>query len=310
MAAWSLMMAGDLDAVERRLDDAEAALIAGAHDQERAAAWADTDDLRTAPATVAVYRASLAQARGDITDTVRHAERALDLAGPADHFIRGAAGGFLGLAAWAAGDVRTGLETFAEAVRNLRAAGNLVDALDSTSRARRHVGGPRQAQPCPPAVRASPADGSRHRPPARAGPGRPAHRPGRARSRSDELASAEAHLETARVLGEQASITENHHRWFVAKAQLRAANGDPAGATPLLDQAEALYRHGFYPDVRPIGAMRARLQIASGDLGSALAWADERGLRAATTRSTCGSTSTSPWPGCCWLSTERTPPPA
>jgi LuxR family maltose regulon positive regulatory protein len=132
MAAWSLMMAGDLDAVERRLDDAEAALIAGAHDQERAAAWADTDDLRTAPATVAVYRASLAQARGDITDTVRHAERALDLAGPADHFIRGAAGGFLGLAAWAAGDVRTGLETFAEAVRNLRAAGNLVDALDST----------------------------------------------------------------------------------------------------------------------------------------------------------------------------------
>ena len=46
-----------------------------------------------APATVAVYRASLAQARGDVTDTVRHAERALVLAGPADHFIRGAAAG-------------------------------------------------------------------------------------------------------------------------------------------------------------------------------------------------------------------------
>ena len=132
MAAWSSMMDGDLDTVERRLDDAEAALSAGAHDQKRAAAWADTDDLRTAPATVAVYRASLAQARGDVVDTVRHAERALDLAGPADHFIRGAAGGFLGLAAWAAGDVRTGLETFAESVRDLRAAGNLVDALDGT----------------------------------------------------------------------------------------------------------------------------------------------------------------------------------
>ena len=117
MAAWSLIMAGDLDAAQRRLDDAEAALVAGAHDPVRAATWADTDDLRTAPATVAVYRASLAQARGDVVDTVRHAERALDLAGPADHFIRGAAGGFLGLAAWAAGDVRTGLETFAESVR-------------------------------------------------------------------------------------------------------------------------------------------------------------------------------------------------
>ena len=96
----------------------------------------------------------------------------------------------------------------------------------------------------------------------------------------DELVSAEAHLETARVLRDRASITENHYRWFVAKAQLRAADGDPAGAAPLLDEAEALYRHGFYPDVRPIGAMRARLQIASGDLGSAVAWADERGLRA------------------------------
>jgi LuxR family maltose regulon positive regulatory protein len=67
----------------------------------------------------------------------------------------------------------------------------------------------------------------------------------------------------------------------VANAQLRAANGDPAGATSSLDQAQALYRRGFYPDVRPIGAMRARLQIASGDLSSALAWADERGLSAA-----------------------------
>jgi LuxR family maltose regulon positive regulatory protein len=280
MAAWSLMMAGDLDAVERRLDEAEAALIAGAHDQERAAAWADTDDLRTAPATVAVYRAALAQARGDISDTVRHAERALDLAGPADHFIRGAAGGYLGLAAWAAGDVRTGLETFAEAVRNLQAAGNLVDALDSTvvlADMWVALGRPNRARRlCEQALRTAADTAHQH---ARA----PAdlHIVLAELDRElDELASAEAHLETARVLAERASITENHHRWFVAKAQLRAANGDPAGATPLLDQAEALYRHGFYPDVRPIGAMRARLQITSGDLGSALAWADERGLRA------------------------------
>ena len=280
VAAWSLMVAGDLDAVERRLDDAEAALIAVAHDQQRAAAWADTDDLRTAPATIAVHRASLAQARGDITDTVRHAERAMELAGPADHFIRGAAGGFLGLAAWAAGDVRTGLETFAESVRHLRAAGNLVDALDSTvvlADMWVAMGRPNRARRlCEQALRTAADTAAQH---ARA----PAdlHIVLAELDRElDELASAEAHLETARVLAERTSITENHHRWFVANAQLRAASGDPAGATPLLDRAEALYRHGFYPDVRPIGAMRARLQIAAGDLGSALAWADERGLRA------------------------------
>jgi LuxR family maltose regulon positive regulatory protein len=106
LSGWSLMMAGDLDGMERRLDDAEAALAAGAHDQALAATWADTEDLRTAPATVWVYRAALAQARGNVPATVRHARRALDLAGPDDHFVRAAAAGFLGLAAWAAGDVQ------------------------------------------------------------------------------------------------------------------------------------------------------------------------------------------------------------
>jgi LuxR family maltose regulon positive regulatory protein len=278
MAAWSLLMAGNLDAAERRLDDAEDALTAGAQDQERAAAWADTDDLRTAPASVAVYRASLAQARGDVAGTVRHARRALHLAGPQDHFIRGAAGGFLGLAAWSDGDVRAGLETFTEAVRDLRAAGHLVDALDSTvvlADMWVALGRPHRARLlCEQALRTAAGTPHQH-----------------ARAPADlhivlaeldlelnELTSAEAHLETARVLAERASITENHHRWFVAQAQLRAANGDLAGARTLLDQAEALYRRGFYPDVRPIGAMRARLQIASGDLGPAAAWADERGL--------------------------------
>ena len=116
----------------RRLDDAEAALAAGADDPDLAATWADTEDLRTAPATISVYRASLAQARGDVAGTVRHARHALDLAGPEDHFVRGAGAGFLGLAAWAAGDVQEALSTFSEAVRSLHAAGNLVDELDGT----------------------------------------------------------------------------------------------------------------------------------------------------------------------------------
>ena len=107
-------------------------LAAGAQDQDLAATWADTDHLRTAPATVSVYRASLAQARGDVAGTVRHARHALDLAGPEDHFIRGAGGGFLGLAAWASGNVEEALSTFSDAVRSLHAAGNFVDELDAT----------------------------------------------------------------------------------------------------------------------------------------------------------------------------------
>ena len=94
----------------------------------------------------------------------------------------------------------------------------------------------------------------------------------------DDLSSAEAHLETARVISERTSITENRHRRFVALAQVRAACDDFETALRLLDEAEELYRPGFYPDVRPIAAMRARVQIAAGDPTAAGNWATERGL--------------------------------
>ncbi len=81
-----LMAAGDLDAVEPRLDDAERALAAVR--DGTAAGWAATDELRTLPATIAVFRASLAQARGDVAGTAEHARRAFELAGPTDHLSR------------------------------------------------------------------------------------------------------------------------------------------------------------------------------------------------------------------------------
>jgi LuxR family maltose regulon positive regulatory protein len=129
-----LMASGDLDAVEPRLDDAERARAAVP--EGSAPPWADTEELHTLPATIAVYRAALAQARGDVTGTSEHAGHALDLAGPSDHLARGAAAGFLGLAAWARGDVSSALQTFRQAVASLHAAGNLVDELSSTVGAR------------------------------------------------------------------------------------------------------------------------------------------------------------------------------
>jgi LuxR family transcriptional regulator, maltose regulon positive regulatory protein len=278
VSGWAGMISGDLDALEAGLDAAEQALAAGERDAELAASWADTEELRTAPAMVSVYRASLAQARGDVPGTVRHARRALELAGPEDHFVKGAGGGFLGLAAWAAGDVRDALTVFGTAVRSLHAAGNLVDELDTTvvladmwvaagrpSRARRlHEE----------ALRTATADGEPY-PRATAdlhvGLAELDRELGR-------LTSAEDHLEAARALRERASITENRHRWFVARAQLRAALDDHEAALQLLDQAMELYRPGFYPDLRPLPAMKARLHVAAGQLDAAAAWAVERDL--------------------------------
>lgn len=278
LSGWSLMMAGDLDAAESRFDDSTRALAAGIKDERAAAAWADTDDLRTAPATIAVYRASLAQARGDVSGTRHHAQHALELAGPSDHFVRGAGEGFLGMAAWATGDIPEALSTFSRAVRSLHAAGNLVDELDASVVladlwvASGRLGRARDV--CDQALQA-------------ATEGRVPH----ARASADlhvalaevdreldNLAGAEAHLRKAQILAKRAFITENQHRWFVVMAQVRSAAGDYETAIHLLDEAQEAHRPGTYPDVRPIPAMKARVHITAGDLSAASAWADDCGV--------------------------------
>ena len=134
--AWARLSEGDLDGLERWLDVAETALGSGSTPPPSAgpvhAREARDQDLATLPAMVEVYRATVAQARGDVAGTTAHASRARDLVGPDDHFVLGASSGFLGLAAWAAGDLAAAAETFGEAARHIRAAGNVADGLGMT----------------------------------------------------------------------------------------------------------------------------------------------------------------------------------
>ncbi len=278
LAGSARMMAGDLDGWESCLDQADAAWEAGARDPDLAAGWADTHDLRTAPATILVFRASLAQARGDLAVTVHHARRAYDRAGTEDHLVRGSAGGFLALAAWAAGDLDEAIGTFTEAVRNLRAAGNLVDELDGTIvLGDLWVGTGRPGRARLLYERALATATAQRAPYPRATADLHV---GLAELdlELDDLPGAEAHLATARLMAEHASISENRHRLPLVTARVLAARGDPAAARALLQEAEELYRHGFYPDVRPIAATRARLDITTGDLDAAMRWAGRTGI--------------------------------
>jgi LuxR family transcriptional regulator, maltose regulon positive regulatory protein len=93
--AWTRLSEGDLDGAQAWLDDAERAreavrpeAMTSLPDSLAEAARARDEELRTLPATIAAYRASIAQARGDVDGTVAHARHALELAGPDDHFAR------------------------------------------------------------------------------------------------------------------------------------------------------------------------------------------------------------------------------
>ena len=271
-----LMASGNLDAVEPRLDDAER-VLASVPDGA-APPWAATDDLATLPSTIAMYRAAIAQARGDAAGTAEHAQRALDLAGPDDHLARGGAAGFLGFAAWARGDVAAALETFTQAVASLHAAGSLVDALTGTvvlGDLWIAAGRPSQAHRlCTEALGVA----ETHGPPVARATAELHVALSELDAEAGDLDSARRHLEAAAALADRGGMNEGRYRWFVAGALLARAGGDLDEAVALLDRAAELYRPGFFPDVRPIPALRARIWIAQGDLAAAADWARDSGV--------------------------------
>jgi LuxR family maltose regulon positive regulatory protein len=94
----------------------------------------------------------------------------------------------------------------------------------------------------------------------------------------NELATASDHLRQARELGEENGLPKNPWRSRVATARLRFAEGDAQPALELVDDAERRYVGDFSPNVRPVGAVRARMWIAMGRLRDARRWVSTSGL--------------------------------
>ena len=94
----------------------------------------------------------------------------------------------------------------------------------------------------------------------------------------DDLEAATQQLLRSKELGEYAGMPENQHRWYVAMARIKEAQGDLDGSLDLLDEAERLYVRGPNPDVRPIAALKTRIWVAQGRLAECLGWIRERGL--------------------------------
>jgi LuxR family maltose regulon positive regulatory protein len=280
--AGTLLIHGEQDGVERRLRDAERWLDAREEAVEAsssaAAVVVDGAVVRSVRGGIAVYRAAQARMRGDVAGTMTYARRVLDLVGEDDPLERGSAAGLLGLAYWTTGDLESGHRWWADAVANLEKAGHHSDMLGGAlaladiriAQGRLHEAMSTYER----GLRVATAQGP---PVLRGAADMYVGMSGLLRERND-LGAALQHLLTSRELGEHAGLPQNRHRWRVAMARVREAEGDPDGALDLLDAAEGVYVGDMFPDGKPIAAWRARVWIAQGRVGEALGWVRERGL--------------------------------
>ena len=284
--AGTLLQSGQLEGIEARLRDAERWLETSAEmgEQPPEMVVVDEEEFRRLPGWIAIYRAGHALARGDVHDTLPYAQQALDFLPEADYLGRGAAAALLGLAYWTRGDLEAAYWTYVEGMASVQRAGFLSDVIGGAiARADIRIaqGHLRQAmrtyeQALQLATEQSP------------GGARPVLR-GTAdmyvgmselyRERND-LNAARQHLLRSQELGEHIGFPQNPYRWRVAMARLKEAEGDLDGAIELLQEAEHLYMSDFYPNVRPVAALKTRVWVAQGRLDEALGWARDQGLSA------------------------------
>jgi LuxR family maltose regulon positive regulatory protein len=281
-----LLSNGELDGLEDRLREAERWLDTAADERAKTEASPatmvvmDKEELRRLPGSIAMYRAAHALILGNVPDTVKYARRVLDITSEADHHLRGGAAAILGLASWRVGDLEAAHRLYAEGMSHLRTAGNFSDAVEGAvtlADIRLAQGRPREAmRTYEQALQLATAQSA----PAIALRGTADVHMGLSdlHCELNNLDVATQHLLTAKALGEHAGFPQNRYRWPMGMALIRGAQGDLDGALDLLNEAERLYSSAFSPDTRPIPAMKARVWVAQGRLGQALAWARERGL--------------------------------
>jgi LuxR family transcriptional regulator, maltose regulon positive regulatory protein len=288
----ALLSTGQLAGVEDRLRDAERWLDAVDRQADPRARPGDTaamivvdeESVGRLPAEIAVARAAQALALGDVPAAVRHARRLQGLIPEDDPLGRGSAAALLGLASWMSGDLETGRRAFAEGMAHLQQAGYFADSVGGAiaiadmliAQGRLHE-----------AVRAYDqaldlATGQRAEGTGPVLPGTADLYVGMSEilRERNELQAAAQRLLKCKELGEDTGFPQNRYRWMVAMARLREAEQDPDGALDLLQQAERVYIRDFFPNVRPVAALKARVWVAQGKLGDARDWARAQSLSA------------------------------
>jgi LuxR family transcriptional regulator, maltose regulon positive regulatory protein len=274
----------DLEAAEVPLRDAERFLEVSTNAGERAQPHSeefvivDEDSRQALPGLTCIIRAYQSGAHGDVSGIVEYAQRALEHL-PEDEYVwRGAVASLLGLAQWTNGDLEAAYQSFVDGIALLRMSGDVIqsfsgafivahiraaqgrlrDAESTYERAMRLI--PEPGEPLsPPAVDLYVGMSELYR-------------------EYNDLEAAIQYLLKTKKLTERGGISEYRHRWYIAMALIKDAQGDPDQSLDLLGEAERLFVPSPDPVIRPISALKTRVWIRQERLSEAWNWAREHEL--------------------------------
>jgi LuxR family maltose regulon positive regulatory protein len=270
---------GRVEAVDGLLGAAERASTDAADEPFEPSAGKAASLLVNVPSTIALFRAYLAELRGDAEGTAAFASRALAGLGEGERMLDFIIQGHLALAEWLRGGPAEAERGFASSIARWRAAGqpsliawgshHLGQVQRAQGRLDAAAGTYQQALElnAPPGRPAGPAAGIAY-----VGLAEVAYQRG-------ELDAALEHVTQGIALCRQFTYTPPLATGLATLAWIRQANGDASGALDAIEEAErAAPGPAAAGLLNPVPAERARLQLAQGDLTWAARWAQQRGL--------------------------------
>jgi LuxR family maltose regulon positive regulatory protein len=290
--AWLLLDNGELAAAAQRLDSVDGWLDRVASGGQAAAFQAgmlvaNETQFALLTATTASARAYHALALGDAAGAIEQAQRALALLPASEHYWRGTATLFLGLAQWAGGELAAAYQSLTASIASQREAGNqyfqvfgtvmLADirvAQGHLQAALRHY--EQALQMLSPGA---PVPGNRvGEPPLVAGPVALYVGLSELYRIWGRLDTAGRYVAIGQNILERAILPGSAHRLFCVSARITATQGDYPAALEQLREAEHRYQATAVPDVQPIAALEARIWLQQGQVARALHRAQQQAL--------------------------------
>jgi LuxR family maltose regulon positive regulatory protein len=270
---------GNIEAVERALDDAERADSTTSEEVYEPSVGTDASLVANIPAAVAFWRAYLAELRADADEAVAFDRRALAELGAGESVLASLARLHLRTAEMVRGELRDAERDIRSGIAAFRAAGQIypamraIELLGHIQRAQGRLGAALETyrsglEIAAPRGRVSPPSAGI----AHAGLAEVAYQRG-------EFDSALEHATQAIALCQSLAYRRPLAAALATLARIRWAEGDLAGALDAVAQdPHVATSRGVTGLLNPIPALRARLMLASGDLAAAVSWVNDRGL--------------------------------